>query len=181
GGVLVACADDPGAARLADSARSRGIAVRTYGESETADVRTTDVKLEPLGSAFRIETEGRRSEPVRVRTPGRHHVPNATAGYAAATWLGFPDDRVRAGLSLFGGTGRRFEFKGEAGGVRVFDDYAHHPTEMVVNLQTARRAAGEGRVVVCFRPLRHTRTRVFPREIGEALGLADEVVVMDPT
>lgn len=181
GGLLVACTDDPGAARLADSARSRGIRVRTYGESEAADVRATEVELEPLGSVFRVLTEGRTSELIRVRVPGRHHVLNATAAYIAALALGLPEDRVRAGLSLFSGTGRRFEFKGEAGGVRIFDDYAHHPTEMVVNLHAARRAAGAGRVVVCFRPLRHTRTQIFPREIGEALGLADEVVVMDPT
>jgi UDP-N-acetylmuramate--alanine ligase len=181
GGFLVACVDDAGARRLAESAKARGIDVRTYGEADDADVRVDQVQLRPLGATFTVVVDGTPRGPVEVKVAGRHHLLNAAAAYTAAVGLGFPEDKVREGLSGFTGTRRRFEYKGEAGGVRVFDDYAHHPTEMVVNMHAARGAAGDGRVVVCFRPLRHTRTQFFYKEIGEALGLADEIVLMDPT
>jgi UDP-N-acetylmuramate--alanine ligase len=181
GGFLVACADDAGARRLAESAKARGVDVRTYGEADDADIRVDQVQLRPLGATFTIVVDGTPRGPVEVKVAGRHHLLNAAAAYTAAIGLGFTEDKVREGLSGFTGTRRRFEYKGEAGGVRVFDDYAHHPTEMVVNMHAARRAAGDGRVVVCFRPLRHTRTQFFYKEIGEALGLADEIVLMDPT
>lgn len=182
GGFLVACVDDPGARRVAEKARDRGVDVRTYGESADADVRIVDVEVRPLSSTFELVVDGRRVGSVDVHVAGRHHTWNAAAAYTAAVGLGFPSSDVREGLSSYTGTRRRFEYKGEVGGVRVYDDYGHHPTEMLVNLRAARGAVGDdGRVIVCFRPLRHTRTQYFYRELGEALGLADEVVVMDPT
>lgn len=181
GGFLVACVDDPGARRLAEASRSRGYAVTTYGEAADADVRVGDIELRALGSSFEPVVRGRWQGRIQVHVPGRHHVLNAAAAYAAGLGLGFSGTDLREGLSSYTGTRRRFEYKGEAGGVRVYDDYGHHPTEMAVNLEAARAAAGDGRVVVCFRPLRHTRTQYFHREIGAALGSADEVVLMDPT
>ncbi|MGW5359997.1 UDP-N-acetylmuramate--L-alanine ligase [Actinopolymorpha pittospori] len=181
GGCLVACIDDPGARRLAADSRARGVDVHTYGEAEDADVRIDAVSVQPLSSSFEVVVHGRRQGRIDVHVAGRHHTWNAAAAYTAGLALGFPSSELREGLSSYTGTRRRFEYKGAAGGVRVYDDYGHHPTEMLVNLRAARGAVGDGRVIVCFRPLRHTRTQFFFRELGEALGLADEVILMDPT
>jgi UDP-N-acetylmuramate--alanine ligase len=86
---------------------------------------------------------------------------------------------MREGLASYQGVRRRFDFKGGVGGIRVVDDYAHHPTEVAATLHAARAAAEGGRLVVAFQPHRYSRTAAFARELGEALGLADEVVVME--
>jgi UDP-N-acetylmuramate--alanine ligase len=111
--------------------------------------------------------------------PGRHNALNAAAALAAGTWLGFPPERLREGLASFTGTRRRFEHRGTAGGVRVYDSYAHHPTELAADLAAARDVVDGGRVVVVFQPHLFSRTRFFADDFGRALGLADEVVVMD--
>lgn len=181
GGFLVACVDDPGSRRLAEDSRKRGVDVRTYGEAPDADVRLVALEPRPFGTALQLAVDGERYDGIEVRVPGRHHALNATAAWTAAIGLGFPADAVRDGLSAFTGTARRFEPKGEVDGIRVYDSYAHHHTELVADLTAARSFAGDGRVVVCFRPLRHTRTQVFYKELGEALGLADVVVLTDPS
>src|SRR3712207_806195 len=104
---------------------------------------------------------------------------NSAAALLAGLELGLPAEGLVAGLERFGGAHRRFELKGTAAGVRVYDDYAHHPTEVTAQLRAARAVAGEGRVVVAFQPHLYSRTREFAAAFGEALGLADEVVVMD--
>jgi UDP-N-acetylmuramate--alanine ligase len=132
--------------------------------------------------SFRLTGPGQPAAAGRrlgLRVPGRHNALNAAAAWTAATWLGFDGGQVAAGLESFGGTRRRFEAKGSAGGVRVFDDYAHHPTEVGAVLRAARAVAGEGRVLAVFQPHLYSRTRIFADEFGAALGLADEVVVMD--
>jgi UDP-N-acetylmuramate--alanine ligase len=93
--------------------------------------------------------------------------------------LGLPFEQLAAGLAGFRGARRRFELKGVEAGVRVYDDYAHHPTKLTAALLAAREVAGEGRLVVAFQPHLFSRTAAFAREFGRALGLADEVVVMD--
>ncbi|HET9656343.1 MAG TPA: UDP-N-acetylmuramate--L-alanine ligase [Kineosporiaceae bacterium] len=184
GGAVVLCADDPGAARVAGRVRGRegGPAVLTYGESADADVRVADIVTGPAGVGFRLIGPGDPADGGRrlqLRVPGRHNALNAAAAWTAATWLGFAGELVAAGLESFGGTRRRFEAKGTAAGVRVFDDYAHHPTEVAAVLRAARGVAGEGRVLAVFQPHLYSRTRIFARDFGQALGLADEVVVMD--
>ena len=118
---------------------------------------------------------------VGLSSPGRHIAQNATGVVAVLLELGLDPATACEGVSAYGGTRRRFEFKGEAGGVRVFDDYGHHPTEMTATLVTARHAAGTGRVVVLYRPLRHTRTQRMGPELARSLELADAVVVLDPS
>jgi UDP-N-acetylmuramate--alanine ligase len=179
GGFLVSCADDAGAARLADSARADGVDVRTYGVTEEADLRLADLVTAGLGSSFEPVLLGRRLGRVELRLPGRHNALNAAAALATGVGLGFPVERLREGLASFTGTRRRFEHKGTQGGVRVFDSYAHHPTELAADLVAAREVAGRGRVVVVFQPHLYSRTRFFAEDFGRALGLADEVVVMD--
>ncbi|PRY17538.1 UDP-N-acetylmuramate--L-alanine ligase [Kineococcus rhizosphaerae] len=177
GGLLVACADDPGSAALAASARARGVRVRTYGTSAAADVRLGEVRLGVNPSA--VLTDGDVSRELRLAVPGEHNLRNAAAAYCAAVELGADPVAVLEGLARFGGARRRFELKGEAAGVRVVDDYSHHPTEVEALLRAARPVAGEGRVVVVFQPHLVSRTRTFAVEFGRALGLADEVVVLD--
>jgi UDP-N-acetylmuramate--alanine ligase len=180
GGFLVVCVDDPGAARLADLGRERGLTVATYGLDVHADVRVAQMWLGRDGAGFELVRHGVRLGDVTLAVRGAHNVRNATAAIAAGTLLGMPFGQLRAGLASFVGARRRFEPKGSAGGVRVFDSYDHHPTELRAVLQAARDAAGpEGRVVAVFQPHRYTRTNAFAAELGEALGGADEVVVME--
>jgi UDP-N-acetylmuramate--alanine ligase len=178
-GFLVVCADDPGALALAASARLAGVDVRTYGVGASADLRLLDLETKGLGSSFEAVLLGRRLGRVELRIPGRHNALNAAAALLVGVGLGFPVERLREGLASFSGTRRRFELKGTVAGVRVFDSYAHHPTELAADLHAAREVAGGGRVVVVFQPHLFSRTRFFAAEFGTALGLADEVVVMD--
>ncbi len=179
GGFLVACADDPGAVRLAETARALGVDVRSYGVRPDADLHVVDLETHGLGSSFEAFLLGRRLGRVRLRLPGRHNALNAAAALATGVGLGFPAERLREGLASFTGTRRRFEHKGTVGGVRVFDSYAHHPTELTADLAAAREVADGGRVVAVFQPHLFSRTQHFAAAFGAALGLADDVVVMD--
>jgi len=104
---------------------------------------------------------------------------NAAAAYAVAVWLGAPEGDVRRELSTYQGTYQRFQLIGAPHDIRVYDDYAHHPTEVLNTLIAARTGVGNGRVVVRFQPHLYTRTRDFWRELGHALEQADEAIVMD--
>ncbi|MGZ4595338.1 MAG: UDP-N-acetylmuramate--L-alanine ligase [Actinomycetes bacterium] len=179
GGFLVTCADDEGARVLAAAARERGVDVRTYGESAGADLRLVEVVTRGVGGSFEAVAHGRRLGRIRLRLPGRHNLLNAAAALEVGLGLGFPLDRLREGLESFSGTRRRFELKGVAADVRVFDSYAHHPTELAADLAAGRDVAEGGRVIVVFQPHLYSRTSFFAAEFGAALGLADEVVVMD--
>jgi UDP-N-acetylmuramate--alanine ligase len=177
GGVLIACADDPGSAALALLAEARGVRVRRYGRA-AADVTLTSYEPVDGGGLASILLDGSPVE-VRVAVPGEHMALNALGALVAGLELGGPIECLLEGLAGFGGVRRRFEFKGRAGGVRVYDDYAHHPTEVAAQLRAARPAAHGGKLVVIFQPHLYSRTRLFAKEFGEALGLADEVVVLD--
>ena len=178
-GFLVACIDDDGAADLAEQARDKGLTVVGIGESERADLRAEGLEFEGATSRFTVVDRGRRLGVVALQIPGRHYVLDALAALAAGLRLGFGFEELRRGLEAFTGTRRRMEFKGQAAGVRVYDSYAHHPNEIVGDLQAARSLAGEGRVVVAFQPHLVSRTKIFGPAMGAALGAADEVVVMD--
>jgi UDP-N-acetylmuramate--alanine ligase len=132
-----------------------------------------------MGSSFEVVDRGRRLGSVQLAVPGRHNVINAAGALATGIELGLPESELRAGLSRYIGVRRRFDFRGEAAGVRVYDDYAHHPTEVAATLAAARHVAGNGRLVVAFQPHRYSRTAAFADALGAALGGADEVVVME--
>ncbi|MBM7506717.1 UDP-N-acetylmuramate--alanine ligase [Nocardioides salarius] len=178
-GFLVACVDDPGAEALRPLAAARGLELVGVGEGEHADLRALDVVLEGTTSSFTVVDRGRELGRVRLAIPGRHYVLDALAALGVGLRLGMPFEGLRDGLEAFGGTGRRMEAKGEAGGVRVYDSYAHQPIEIAGDLEAARSVAGEGRVVVAFQPHLVSRTRLFGAAMGVALGAADEVVVLD--
>lgn len=176
--TVVLSADDPGTVELAVHARAAGKNVVTFGTREDADVRITDVRLIALGSGCTLigpEDVGS----LNLRVPGLYNIRNAAAAYAVGRAFGLAGADVRAQLELFAGTARRFQLVGESAGVRVYDDYAHHPTEVAATLVAARGAVGAGRVVACFQPHLFTRTRDFAAEFGRALSIADLVVITD--
>ena len=182
GGLVVACLDDDGARRMvgrvAADVAGRDVRVVGYGTAEDAAVRVTGIRATPRGVAFTLQ-DGEGEVPLQLQVPGEHNALNAAAAFAAITGLGFDRARTAAGLEAFTGTRRRFESRGEAGGVRVVDDYAHHPTKVAALLRAARSVVGAGRVVAVFQPHLYSRTRIFAADFGRALGLADQVVVMD--
>ncbi|MGH8890336.1 MAG: UDP-N-acetylmuramate--L-alanine ligase [Acidothermaceae bacterium] len=179
GGFVVACADDLGSRRLAESARAAGIDVRLYGEAADADVRLENLVLAGGGSSFHVVAGGRRLGEVVLRVPGWHNALNATGAIAIGLGFDAPFAEFSTGLTAFTGARRRFEPKGVVAGIRVFDDYAHHPTEIAAVLRAGREVAGDGRLVVAFQAHHYYRTADFCSEFGAALGLADEVVVME--
>ena len=182
-GTLVVCADDPGAEALAQRTEELGIRVLRYGSSPDLDATLVDWTQHGTGAVARIALRGEVQSPMmRLSVPGRHMALNALGALLAAIEAGASLDVVLDGLAGFEGVRRRFELVGEASGVRVFDDYAHHPTEVRATL-TALRAVvqrpGPGRAIVVFQPHLYSRTEVFASEFGQALDTADEVFVLD--
>jgi UDP-N-acetylmuramate--alanine ligase len=178
-GCLVLGADDPGARALEEAGRERGLRVVSFGTDAFADVRADAVVLDAGGSRFELVAGGRRLGEVTLQVPGRYNVLNAAGALAVGLALGLPFTDMVRGIEGFTGARRRFEPKGATGGVRVFDDYAHHPTELRELLTAAREVAGDGRVLAVFQPHLYSRTRLFAAEFGEALALADIAVVME--
>src|SRR5690606_27905037 len=194
-GWLIACADDEGSLSVGATICATGGHVITYGTDATARVRVTDNSTTPEGTTavLRGDVLGTNEQvadgagvsgdvpgiPMRLAVPGRHNVLNATAAVIAAVKLGVDPREAVAGVEAFAGTGRRFEEKGVADGVRVVDDYAHHPTEIRAVLTAAREIADGGRVLVLFQPHLYSRTRIFAEAFATELAAADEVVVTD--
>ncbi len=182
--LLVTSADDPGAVALTEGIRQRiaagspGPEIMTFGTSHEADVQIMGTRLAGTGSTFTLGWAGHVG-PVELSVPGHYNVLNAAAAYVVAIWLGVDEAEVRAELTSYRGTYRRFELIGAPNNIRVYDDYAHHPTEVLNTLIAARTGVGDGRVVVCFQPHLYTRTRDFWRELARALEQADEAIVMD--
>ena len=174
--VAVVGIDDTGGAALAAALGDHP--VQTYGTAATADVRITDVRHDAVGARGTILADG-WAVPLALGVPGLHNLADATAALVVATRLGIEPERAAAALAGFRGAHRRFDPVGEIGGVRVVDDYAHHPTEIDAVLAAARDGAGAGRVIACFQPHLYSRTRDFAAAFGAALAAADAVVLMD--
>lgn len=173
---VVACLDDPGAARLVGELAAEGRRVVTYGTSAASDVRLVDVECEGTTSRAGLLIADERFELV-LSVPGEHNLLNAAAAVSVGLLHMIPAAEAMRALAEFSGTSRRFEFIGDPGGIRVFDDYAHHPTEVAAALHAARSAVGEGRVIACFQPHLFSRTQTFATEFAEALSAADIVLV----
>ena len=154
GGFLTYCADDAGAVALSKSVES--IELISYGINESADLHIDQIELFTMGSRARAIWKGRSVGHIELQVPGHHNLLNAAGVLATGLKLGFPVAELLTGLATFRGTGRRFELKGTVHGVRVIDDYGHHPTEIRVTLEAARRYAGDGRVLVIFQPHRYS-------------------------
>lgn len=177
---VVVSSDDPGAVhvtrRLREEAPDKRIV--TFGEAEDAEVRVHSIVTDgPVSFVLRYRGE---EYAARLRVPGRHNAINAGGAFAVLTGLGFDPAAALAAIAEFGGTERRFELHGTVGGVSVYDDYAHHPTEVAAALSAARTVVGDGRIIAVHQPHLYSRTRLFAREFAETLEqYADETVVLD--
>jgi UDP-N-acetylmuramate--alanine ligase len=174
--AVVISSDDPHLARLRARITST---VLTFGEDDGADVRVADISASATGVTATIHYGEQRANLV-LTVAGRHNAINATGAVAVLLVMGFPFAEAVSGLVEFGGTGRRFELHGERRGVRVYDDYAHHPREVRAALDTARSVVGSGRVIAIHQPHLFTRTRDMAGEFaGEYERGADFTVVLD--
>jgi len=176
-GFLVYCADDAGS--LALGRLKNSYLSISYGENVESDLHIDQVELGAKGSRARALWKGKSIGHLELNVPGRHNIDNAAAALAVGLHLGLPTAGLLAGLASFAGTGRRFELKGTVHGIRVIDDYGHHPTEIRVTLDAARRYAGDGRLLVIFQPHRYSRTQAFMSEFASALSLADDVTLLE--
>lgn len=176
-GFLVYCADDPGSKRLGQSHLT--CTPISYGTSEGVDLALDQISLQPMGSSARVMWKGRTVGAVELHVPGLHNLLNAAACLAMGMALQLPIHQLLEGLHNFRGAGRRFELKATEHGIRIIDDYGHHPTEIRVTLEAARRYAGDGRVLVIFQPHRYSRTQAFLDEFAAALDLADDVTLLE--
>lgn len=195
-GTLIVCLEDDHAAELGLRALERGVRVLGYGGSAAVQ-KYAEI---PVGAEILAEEVGQKATTVTVKLPfndspeaqvtyelqipGHHMVLNSTAALVAGEIAGAKVGLLAEGLSDFTGVRRRFEYRGTGGdNIRVYDDYAHHPTEVAAVLKAARdKVAAEGlggKVVVCFQPHLYSRTIEFAKEFGQALSLADAVVLLD--
>jgi UDP-N-acetylmuramate--alanine ligase len=173
--VSILCLDQPHIQALIPFVQKRYL---TYGMSSQADYQARDISLKPLGSTFKVLHHARDLGWFELSVPGEHNISNSLAAIAVARELDVDLEVIRKALKDFSGVQRRFQIKGEVGGILIVDDYGHHPTEVKATLAAA--AAGmERRVVVVFQPHRYTRTQHLLEEFFTAFNQADALVVMD--
>jgi UDP-N-acetylmuramate-alanine ligase len=175
-GLLVLCGDDPEALALRSHARSPVI---VYGESADCDWRVVRLGDDGLVQRFHVDCRALRIPEIELTFPGRHNALNATCALALAHFAGASLDACAAACADFRGPARRFEILGDAGGVTVVDDYAHHPTECWAAINAARARYGERRLIAVHTPHTYSRTRTLLGEYGHSFAEAD-VVVLGP-
>ncbi|MFM2024702.1 MAG: hypothetical protein RLZZ56_715 [Actinomycetota bacterium] len=168
--------DDPGAVRV--SGLLQGKRMLTFGQAPGSTVRLFDVDASGAKVSFKVEFDSQVFE-AKLNIPGLHNAINAAGAFAVLVGLGFDPAKSLAGIETFRGTERRFELHGEERGVSVYDDFAHHPTEVAAALSAARAVVGSGQLITVFQPHLYSRTRLMHREFADALALSDQVVVMD--
>jgi UDP-N-acetylmuramate--alanine ligase len=171
--AVVLCADDSGAASI--RLEPTAVIVRYGITSPDARLVARDLRSEDGGAVFTAILDGDESSEIRLRVPGRHNVLNALAALGSGHALGVTLANMAPGLAAFGGVERRFQRLGEARGVSVIDDYAHHPTEIRATLAAARVAYPGRRIIAAFQPHLYSRTRDFAGDFGGALAGADDI------
>jgi UDP-N-acetylmuramate--alanine ligase len=174
-GCGVVCADDAGVRQVMPSLTRR---VVTYGLSSAADLSAQAIELKEFHSSFDVSMQGTALGRVRIQVPGRHNVANALAAIVVGLDLEVPFARITECLAGFRGADRRFQLKGDVGGIMVIDDYGHHPVEIAATLAAAKRGWGR-RTVVVFQPHRYTRVLALTSEFARAFGDADVLAVTD--
>ncbi|HVZ37754.1 MAG TPA: UDP-N-acetylmuramate--L-alanine ligase [Candidatus Kapabacteria bacterium] len=174
-GFVALCLDESSLVDILPHVKKR---VVSYGTTPQCDVRALDITYAERTSHFTVERRGELLGQVTVGVPGEHNMKNALAAITVGLETGVGFDAIARALAKFTGVYRRFEVKGEAGGVMVVDDYAHHPTEVKATLDAIRRG-WRRRVVAIFQPHTYTRTRDFYEEFGKAFFNADQVILTD--
>jgi len=175
-GLLLACADNRNTLEVASEFAE---VLQTYGFSPRADWSADKVYFGQGQTLFNLSHRGVVVENIRIRVPGRFNVLNATAAFAVGAFLGMNFSVIKKGLEDFGGTKRRFEFIGEAKGVKLYDDYAHHPTEIKQVIAAARQWFGEKRLIIVFQPHTYSRTKALLEEFARAFSGANLVVISE--
>jgi UDP-N-acetylmuramate--alanine ligase len=178
-GTLVFPAGCPHARKIAGRAAARGVSFSIDLENVRSEYCAREVARSGDRTTFSLAIRGRDAAAVRLRLPGRHNVSNALAALAVCCEAGFDPELLARGIGGFAGVERRFELRGEAGGVAVVDDYAHHPTEIRALLEAARERFPRRRVVVAFQPHQVSRTAAFLDEFARELSRADALVIDD--
>ncbi|MFM1983755.1 MAG: hypothetical protein RL723_190 [Actinomycetota bacterium] len=168
--------DDPGAVRVHGLIKNQRVI--SFGRAQESTVRLFDVDASGARVSFALNYEGNEFR-ATLSVPGEHNAINAAGAFAVLVGLGFDARLSLEAIAKFGGTERRFELHGERRGVSVYDDFAHHPTEVAAAIKAARAVVGEGRIVTVFQPHLYSRTRLMAKEFAEALSASDEVVVLD--
>lgn len=173
---VVISSDDPGAVRVTKLIKDHR--VLTFGLAGDSTVRLFDLDASGPRVSFGLEYQGQQYR-AKLNIPGEHNAINAAGAFATLVGLGFDPQKSLSAIELFGGTERRFELHGDRRGVRVYDDFAHHPTEVAAAIKAARAVVGDGRLITVFQPHLYSRTRLMAKEFAEALSASDEVVVLD--
>jgi UDP-N-acetylmuramate--alanine ligase len=175
--TVVICADDAGASSMPTPSTTEVI---RYGiSSRDARLAAPHIRTRGLGSTFDVIYDGERLGAIDLMVPGRHNVLNALAAVASGLALGADFPSLARGLASFTGAERRFQWLGDAKGIAVVDDYAHHPTEIAATLAAARGAFPGRRIIAAFQPHLYTRTRDFSDDFGSALSTADAVYLTE--
>lgn len=180
-GLLLLCGDDAGALDLLSTAQSRGLRTITYGinNSETDYQASNLMAIPNSGYSFSVAASDSSNTTIGMQVPGRHNVLNALAAFAIADHLQLPLDEVAQALSEFSGTGRRFDVQGEARGITVIDDYAHHPTEIRATLSAAKECYPGQDLWVVWQPHTYSRTKMLFDAFAASFNDAHHVVVPD--
>jgi UDP-N-acetylmuramate--alanine ligase len=168
--------DDEGAVRVTNLIKNQRVI--TFGFAEQATVRLIEVDASGARVSFTISYAGEKYA-TELTIPGRHNAVNAAGAFAVLVGLGYSAAKALEAISKFAGTERRFELHGERRGVSVYDDFAHHPTEVSAALAAARAVVGVGKLITVFQPHLYSRTRLFAKEFAEALAASDEVILLD--
>ena len=172
-GLVIYNADDPDTVLAVEHSRGRLVG---FGLSESAEYRATDIQIEENGQSFCLICRGENVGRITLQVPGRHNVSNALAAAAVAREAGICMDAIIAGLASFGGVHRRMEYKGRLCGALLYDDYAHHPTEIAASISAAREHC-RGRLVCVFQSHTYSRTAALFDDFVSALSLADVVII----
>jgi UDP-N-acetylmuramate--alanine ligase len=176
-GFLIYCNDDAGSRSLGESVSH--CTTLSYGVEQSSDLKIDQIELTAQGSRARAIWKGRVVGTLELQVPGHHNLLNAAGTLALGLALELNPVALLTGLHSFRGAGRRFELKATVNGIRIIDDYGHHPTEISVTLDAARRYADNGRVLVIFQPHRYSRTQAFLDQFASSLDKADDVTLLE--
>ena len=175
-GIAVVCIENENIRQMITRIERKII---TYGLSDKADIYATNIKQSGTKTGFDVMFKGKYAGTFSVPMPGMHNVLNSLAAIATAFELQIPVETISSALKNFSGIQRRFEFKGEAKGIKVYDDYGHHPSEIKATLRAARSCFPENRLLVLFQPHRYTRTRDLMEEFSTSFGDVDGLFLLD--
>lgn len=176
-GAAVLCLDDPNVQAVIPNIKRRRV---TYGMTAQADVSAHEIVFnETFGSSFKVSRGMEVLGEITLPVPGKHNVYNALAAIAVGLEIDIPFEKIAEAFKQFKNANRRFQFKGEAKGITVVDDYGHHPTEIVATLDAAKNGSGGKRTVVIFQPHRYTRTQDLMEDFARAFNNADVLYVLD--